>query len=144
MEKALIYFNSLASIIIIIDSITGFFSMRFLYSLESLTLSQRVSNKYKYHLQKDTYIIYLLGVLSFITLPLLSVFNIINYGFSNASINHLILSIAFIFTIALAYKTSKIPYVLDSFINYTIHHIAYNLLTITILLTLLYPNLKHI
>ena len=142
MEKISIYFNSLISLIVIIDALISFFNMKFTYSLESLTLSQRISNKYKYHLQKDGYIIILLFTTAFITFPISIIYSIIQHGFNHTAITQLITDISLIIIIIAAYKTSKIPSIMSSFINYTIYHITYNIMTIIVLLALLYPNIK--
>ena len=144
METALFYFNSLASIIIILDSISSFFNIKLVHIIAFLPKSKSIPEKYKHRIKANTYICLLLLFISLITLPIATIYTYIHFGFSQITINRIIIDITLIAVILIDYKLEKHPFIAFSYRNFTLFFIFINIVSTIALAAWLYPSLKFI
>ena len=139
MEKAIYYFNNLACIIIILDSLISFLSIKSRYN--SVMSTQKTPDSIP---PKDIITTLILLLLTFITLPIAISYSYANYGFSHLTINKTIIDAILILLWLSQYKTFQSAIKKSSFTNYAIIYTIYNGTSIIALSLLMFPYIKMI
>ena len=141
MYKLLCYFNNLACIIIILSSILDLIYIKTHYALSLIPPGDPTPYHLKNARQKDMYICAMLFIFIIITLPLYTYHLYDSHAIATIPF---IINILLILTLVLIVKTFQIYSKNPTFFKFTIMHISVNIITIILLATYLYPNIKFI